>query len=178
MFLLTFTMIVATSICSFADIDVDTSKVKFDDKGNPSHDEYGKKVVFGEAFGNGAYVYVRSDGAGICIGIENIEKYDALNSIAEKIKAVYLDFSAIRIEDYAFASFTNCKEYVLPTTVEFIGEGAFGNTKISNIKFDGNKGDIVIVMPQNEGILSDELLASYNKVVFFHSDGARCYERI
>lgn len=140
----------------------------------PTENETDAKVIFEKTFGDGEYIYIKSNGKAGAEGIENIGYTSELDEYVNQVKSVYLDDKAKNIESGTFEKFENCKKFVFHTSIEYIGTDVFCNFD-SNVIFNGEKGEQIIIDEGNDFLYTDKLLASYKKVVFCHSDGLRYY---
>ena len=105
----------------------------------PTENETDAKVIFEKTFGDGEYIYIKSNGKAGAEGIENIGYTSELDEYVNQVKSVYLDDKAKNIESGTFEKFENCKEFVFHTSIEYIGTDVFCNFD-SNVIFNGEKG--------------------------------------
>lgn len=173
--LLTVLVLAVSSFAVSAEIYSDEEQLTFDENGVPVLDEYGNSLELGMKIDEDGYIYIRSDGLGASYGVEYLGYISEFDKYCDFVTSVYVDSTALSIEQETFEKFNKIEEFSLPTTLEYIGENAFKGCDGAKINFTGEKGDVIGVEAGNEALLTSNLLEAYEKVIFIHEGGCSYY---
>lgn len=157
------------------DVYTDINLITFDDEGVPVLDEYGNPLEFGMKLNDGSYAYIRNDSLGAVYGVSDIEYIPELDEYTDFLTAVYIDSATKSIGDEIFSKFINMEEICLPTSLEHIGANAFKNLSDTDVSFQGDAGDFIVVEKGNEYLHNSNIFDSYTNVVFYYDDGISYY---